>query len=108
VRCKGGPIDNAVTGVPSSARAGTIEQHLDPTLNTERHWFQTAARAGKLAERENRECGGNDACKDCQNSFELILTLGEHDKSDIRCPKCGSKNVEQDAAAFYAVTSKKS
>jgi putative FmdB family regulatory protein len=47
-------------------------------------------------------------CKDCQKPFELILTLGEHDKSDICCPKCGSKNVEQDAAAFYAVTSKKS
>ena len=47
-------------------------------------------------------------CKDCQNSFELVLTLGEHDKGDILCPKCGSKNVEQDAVAFYAVTSKKS
>jgi putative FmdB family regulatory protein len=47
-------------------------------------------------------------CKDCQKSFELVLTLGEHDKSDILCPKCGSKNVEQDAVAFYAVTSKKS
>jgi putative FmdB family regulatory protein len=47
-------------------------------------------------------------CKDCQNSFELVLTLGEHDKSDIRCPKCESKNVEQNAVAFYAVTSKKS
>jgi len=47
-------------------------------------------------------------CKDCQNSFELVLTLGEHDKGEIACPKCGSKNVEQDAVAFYAVTSKKS
>jgi putative FmdB family regulatory protein len=47
-------------------------------------------------------------CKECQNSFELVLTLGEHDKNNIKCPKCGSKNVEQDAAAFFAVTSKKS
>ena len=47
-------------------------------------------------------------CKDCQKSFELILTLGEHDKGDIPCPKCGSKNVEQAAVAFFAVTSKKS
>ena len=47
-------------------------------------------------------------CKDCQHSFELVLTLSEHDKDNIRCPKCESKNVEQDAAAFYAVTSKKS
>lgn len=47
-------------------------------------------------------------CKDCHHSFEIVLTLGEHDKSDIRCPKCESKTVEQDAVAFYAVTSKKS
>jgi len=47
-------------------------------------------------------------CEDCQKSFELVLTLGEHDKNNITCPKCGSKNVEQDAAAFFAVTSKKS
>ena len=47
-------------------------------------------------------------CKDCQHSCELVLTLSEHDKYNIRCPKCDGKNVEQDAAAFYAVTSKKS
>jgi putative FmdB family regulatory protein len=47
-------------------------------------------------------------CKDCQKTFELVLTLGEHDKGDVHCPKCGSRNLEQDAAAFYAVTSKKS
>ena len=47
-------------------------------------------------------------CKDCQKSFELVLTLAEHDKDKIACPECGSKNVEQDAATFFAVTSKKS
>ena len=47
-------------------------------------------------------------CNDCQKAFELVLTLGEHDKGDIRCPKCGGQNVEQDAVAFNAVTSKKS
>jgi hypothetical protein len=26
----------------------------------------------------------------------------------ISCPHCGSKNVEQEAAAFFAVTGKKS
>lgn len=30
-------------------------------------------------------------CKDCQHSFELILTLSKHDKDNIRCPKCESK-----------------
>jgi putative FmdB family regulatory protein len=47
-------------------------------------------------------------CKACKKSFELVLTLSEHDKKNIKCPKCGSKKVEQEVAAFYAVTSKKS
>ena len=46
-------------------------------------------------------------CNDCHKSFELVLTLKEHDDR-IACPKCGSKNVEQEAAAFFAVTSRKS
>ena len=47
-------------------------------------------------------------CNDCQKVFETFLTLEEHDQDKISCPHCGSKNVEQEAAAFYAVTSKKS
>src|SRR5260370_25630668 len=46
-------------------------------------------------------------CNDCHKTFELILTLKEHEV-DAKCPKCGSKNVEQEATAFYAVTGKKS
>src|SRR5271166_2384912 len=77
VRCKGGPIDNAVTGIPYSARAGTIEQHLDPTLNTERDWFQTAARAGKLAEGENCECGRNNPAHRIRKPWPAILVWVE-------------------------------
>ena len=40
-------------------------------------------------------------CNDCHKTFELILTLKEHEV-DAKCPKCGSKNVEQEATAFYA------
>ena len=47
-------------------------------------------------------------CKDCQKSFELVFTLGEHDIDNIICPKCKSKNVEQDPTTFLAVTSMKS
>jgi len=47
-------------------------------------------------------------CHDCGKSFEKILTLTEHDKEKLTCPHCGSKHVEQEAAAFYAVTGKKS
>jgi len=47
-------------------------------------------------------------CKDCQHSFETVLTLKEHEKEEIRCPRCSSRNVEQDVAEFFAVTSRKS
>jgi putative FmdB family regulatory protein len=47
-------------------------------------------------------------CKDCKKRFEEVLTFSEHDKEDVKCPHCGSKNVEQEAAEFFAVTSRKS
>lgn len=47
-------------------------------------------------------------CKDCNKSFEKIITIAEHDQQQISCPHCNSKNVEQQAAAFFAVTSRKS
>jgi putative FmdB family regulatory protein len=47
-------------------------------------------------------------CNDCHKPFETVLTFAEHDKETIACPNCGSKNVEQEAAEFFAVTSRKS
>jgi putative FmdB family regulatory protein len=47
-------------------------------------------------------------CKDCNKTFEKIITLTEHEKETIFCPSCHSKNVEQEATAFFAVTSSKS
>jgi putative FmdB family regulatory protein len=47
-------------------------------------------------------------CLDCHKPFETALTLNEHDEENPKCPHCGSKNVEQEAAAFFAVTSRKS
>ena len=47
-------------------------------------------------------------CRDCGKSFELVLTLNEHEKQKVTCPECGSKKVEQEPASFFAVTSKKS
>jgi putative FmdB family regulatory protein len=47
-------------------------------------------------------------CNECHTSFEVILTIKEHEKEEVTCPKCGCKNVEQDAAEFFAVTSRKS
>ena len=47
-------------------------------------------------------------CLDCHKPFELVLTLKEHDSEAVKGPKCGSANIEQEAAQFYAVTGKKS
>lgn len=47
-------------------------------------------------------------CKACHKSFEVALTLQEHEKEMVKCPKCGSKKVEQEPATFFALTSRKS
>lgn len=47
-------------------------------------------------------------CKECNKNFQVTQTLQEYEKGGVACPKCGSKNVEQTVAAFFAVTSKKS
>jgi putative FmdB family regulatory protein len=47
-------------------------------------------------------------CQGCKKKFSLPLTVAEHDRGRIKCPKCGSVKLEQQWAAFYATTSKKS
>ncbi|MBZ5719159.1 MAG: zinc ribbon domain-containing protein [Acidobacteriia bacterium] len=47
-------------------------------------------------------------CKKCHREFERVLTLHEHDDEPVICPRCGSEEVEQEATAFFAVTSRKS
>jgi putative FmdB family regulatory protein len=46
-------------------------------------------------------------CQQCNREFEKVLTLQEHEAT-VTCPHCGSKEVTQEPAAFYAVTSSKS
>ena len=47
-------------------------------------------------------------CSACSKKFSIVLTLAEHEKGHVKCPKCGSTKVEQQWAAFFATTSKKS
>ena len=47
-------------------------------------------------------------CLACDKKFSLLLSVTEHDKGSVKCPKCKSPKVEQQWAAFYATTSKKS
>jgi len=47
-------------------------------------------------------------CSKCNKKFSVTMTISEYEKKKVKCPKCGSTKVEQQVAAFYAVTSKKS
>jgi putative FmdB family regulatory protein len=47
-------------------------------------------------------------CKDCNKEFNIVLRISELEKGNVKCPHCGSGKVEQQVAAFSAVTSKKS
>jgi putative FmdB family regulatory protein len=47
-------------------------------------------------------------CKDCKKSFSIMLSLRDHGRNKVACPKCQSKKVEQAYAAFFAVSAKKS
>jgi len=47
-------------------------------------------------------------CGKCNRKFQLALSISEHGKRRVKCPKCGSGRVSQLVSAFYAQTGKKS
>ena len=47
-------------------------------------------------------------CNACKNTFSLVRTLAEHEKGNVTCPKCQSKDVKQLLSAFRSKTSRKS
>lgn len=47
-------------------------------------------------------------CKKCGKKFTEVMSISEHDKKKVACPKCSSKDVVQAVTSFYANTSKKS
>ncbi len=47
-------------------------------------------------------------CRDCNKEFTQALHMADREKSEVACPHCGGKHVEQLVTAFSAVTSKKS
>ena len=47
-------------------------------------------------------------CKKCVESFTLTMTISEHDKKRVQCPRCNSTKVEQQVQSFFAKTSRKS
>ena len=47
-------------------------------------------------------------CKKCKKRFEEILSLKEYAEEKRKCPKCGSRDVEQVLDLFTPKTSRKS
>lgn len=47
-------------------------------------------------------------CKECQETFSLAISIKSYEEKNYSCPRCGSRNLEQQVSPFYAITSKKS
>ncbi len=47
-------------------------------------------------------------CGKCKKSFELTMTMSEHEKAKMKCPQCKSTRVTPQLGGFMVRTSKKS
>jgi putative FmdB family regulatory protein len=47
-------------------------------------------------------------CKDCKKKFTVILSIFEHGKIKVSCPKCKGKKIKQNISTFMTKTSRKS
>jgi putative FmdB family regulatory protein len=47
-------------------------------------------------------------CRKCNKGFSLTMSVKEHDRKKVRCPKCKSTSVRPVYSGFVAMTSKKS
>ena len=47
-------------------------------------------------------------CLDCKKKFSVILSIPEHEKTKVSCPKCKGKKVKQSISTFTTKTSRKS
>ncbi len=47
-------------------------------------------------------------CNSCEKTFTIALSISNHDKSDVKCPDCGSASVAQLFTGFFAKTESKS
>ena len=61
------------------------------------HWWSWVPQTSKL------QCKGPEVimplyeyyCQDCENQFSEVLTVKEHKKKKIHCPKCKRANVKE-------------
>ncbi len=47
-------------------------------------------------------------CDKCERGVTLTLSIREHEKGPVKCPKCGSKALRPLLSTFVSQTSKKS
>ncbi len=47
-------------------------------------------------------------CLDCGKESLVVLTLKEHESTNVKCPKCSSTKMQQLYSSFVAHTTKKS
>jgi putative FmdB family regulatory protein len=47
-------------------------------------------------------------CRDCQKGFEIVHPIAQSHGTDLKCPACGSRNVDRNYSHIHAITSKKS
>jgi len=102
---------------PTSAGAQFVEIHPGPHCFDNGQgghltWLRLANKIVLLTQRSRRERETMPTyeyhCKECNKKFDLMMTISQHEKAKVVCPKCNSKKVEQKAAAFFAVSAKKS
>lgn len=48
------------------------------------------------------------SCPQCKKRFSLVMSIKDHDRRRVKCPKCASARVSQTVQGFFATTSKKS
>lgn len=46
-------------------------------------------------------------CRKCQEVFSVQMSLAEHDRGDLICPRCQSRDVDQRMTGFFAQTPRK-
>jgi putative FmdB family regulatory protein len=47
-------------------------------------------------------------CKTCGHEFTRAMTVDEHDKEKVHCPKCDSEDVKHVIESVFVTTSRKS
>ena len=47
-------------------------------------------------------------CEKCQREVSIAMTISQHEKGGVACPKCGSKKMRPLVGTFFSKTSRKS